>query len=179
MFKTMMRSSKKLNEVVFGPLQLKGEFSYEISNKCEINDELLKYINYIDEESGLKTKIIDLIESAVFIRVVRIDLGYIKPIVGLLTITGFNNSYNISHISVSDTFRKQGIAKLMLTCFANNLDENCIYTMICCIIPHNLENLIDFFRSFKFNELTLEHNNHMLKTTKCFINLTNSPINVF
>jgi len=171
---------KKLNEVIFGPLLIKGSFSYILDNVCEINIELLKYIHHIDSKNNQKTKIINLIENAIFTRVVRLDLGYTSPIIGLITVKIFNKSYNISHISIHEEFRCQGLAKLLILLFANYLyneeKPELLQPLITCIIPNNIDDLVSLFRSLKFNEMNIDTEYHMLKSTKIFTKLIESPI---
>ncbi len=167
------------NEIVFGPLQLKGEFNYEILNNCEKDNELLKYIQNIDKENHKKTKIMDIIDNAVFIRVIKLDLGHIHPIIGLFTVKILNYSYNISHISVHKSFRRQGLAKMLVTCFANHLNSEInTNSLVTCFVSDEMENIVELFRSLKFNEIAIDTDYHMLKPTKYFIKLIESPINM-
>jgi len=168
------------NEALFGPLQLKTELCYEISNVKEISNELLNYIKLIDDETNLKTNIIDLIESAYFLRIIKLDLRHIKPIIGLITVNRSYSpsciSYNISHISVHESFRDQGLAKLMVFSFINFMsDKYTPFSFISCIVPSKLDKCISLFRSLKFNEI-VGNNYHMLKSIKQSIKMIEEDI---
>lgn len=169
-----------LNETIFGPLQLTGEFNYIVSKSCEIDNELLGYIETIDEEIGCRTKIIPLIEESIFTRTIRVDLGHTKPLIGLITVKIFNNSYNITHISIHKSFRKQGLAKMLLSILANFLNEGELGLVSVIITEDMLEsvnNAISLFRSLKFNEMIIGNNCHMLKYTQLFTQIIDCPVN--
>lgn len=171
---------RKFNEAIFGPLQVTGEFAYSISNNCEINNELLKYIKNIDDEIKHHTNISQLIEESIFIRVIRINLDYINPIIGLITVKIHNNSYNITHISVHRTFRRQGLAKLMLMALANNLSADVKnankYNLVSSVISENSKEGIALFRDLNFNEMSIGFEYHMLKPTQTFCKIIDCPI---
>jgi hypothetical protein len=165
------------NELIFGPLDLTGGFSYFIIKECEINNELLHYLHSIDNEIGSpKTKIINLINSSIFTRIIKLNLGYTNPLIGLLTVVVINNCYRITHISIHKSFRRQGLAKMLLTILANSIDPK--YELVTSVILENMENGIALFRSLKFNEVIIETDYHMLQTTNLFCNLTHSPIKI-
>lgn len=166
-----------LNEAVFGPLQLNGEFSYDISKTCEIDNELLKYINSIDPTFFTRTKIISLIEDSVFTRAIKLDLGYTKPLIGLITVKISNQTYIITHISIHKSFRKQGLAKMLLSILANFINgSNTKHELISAVVPMENNDGTAFFRSLKFNEMIIENNYHMLKHVQYFVKTIDSPI---
>lgn len=170
----------KLNEVVFGPLQLNGEFDYNISDICEINEETLKYVESIGDQ---KIKFINAVNASMFTRVIKLDLGYMQPIIGIFTVKLFNHSYNISHVSIHRLFRNQGLSKLFMTSFANYLSgENNVKTFVTCVIPENLVNgysgIVELFRSLNFIEVKMGTYKYMSIPTKNFIKLINSPIDI-
>jgi ribosomal protein S18 acetylase RimI-like enzyme len=168
----------KNNEAVFGPLQLKGEFSYNI-NKTYIGQEqhLFDYVNSIAVEHNIKINVKALFDKSIFTRIIQLDLGHSSPVIGLLTVKIFNGSYNITHISVHKSFRRQGLGKLLLMSFANHLlGVEPGLNMVTVIIPDELNDALMFFRTLKFNEMRLVNNNHMLKSTNLFLEIVNSPL---
>lgn len=169
-----------LNEAIFGPLQLTGDFSYTISNTCEIDNELLKYMKSIDQETGNKTKIMQLIEDSIFVRTIRLDLDHISPLIGLIVVRISNYSYNITHLSIHKSFRRQGLARLLLSTLANTLANTTISKPKCelvsCVILGNMNSGIALFRDLNFNEMFIDNKYHMLKSTQLFNKLINSPI---
>jgi predicted GNAT family acetyltransferase len=179
--KLIMSTQTILNEALFGPLQLTGEFSYIISKTCEIDNELLEYIKSIDEETEKQTKIISLIEDSVFTRTIKLDLGHTKPLIGLITMKIFNQSYNITHISVHKSFRRQGLAKMLLSTLANFINESePKYELVSVVVSENEPNtpndIITLFRSLKFNEMIIEDDHHMLKHTQFFTKIIDCPV---
>jgi hypothetical protein len=166
-----------MNEAIFGPLQLRGELCYNVSKTCDIDNELLNYIKIIDNEVNKKTKIIQLMEDSIFTRVIRLDLEYINPIIGLLTMKISNNSYNITHLSIHKSFRRQGLAKMLLSSLACFLKLDCKLVSI-IISKKYMEDAVELFRSLKFNEMTIENSYHMLKPVHFFCKITNCPLSV-
>lgn len=175
-FRNMFK--KKLNEAVFGPLQLKGEFSYSINNTCVGPEQhLFDYVSSIANECDMRIDINGILNESIFTRIIQLDLGHLSPVIGLLTVKIFNGSYNITHISVHKSFRRQGLAKLLLMSFANYLiGQEPKLPMVSVIIPDELNDAMMFFRTLKFNEMYLMNNNHMLKSTGLFLDIVNSPI---
>lgn len=196
------RSSKPTNEAMFGPLQLTGEFCYNVFKNSEIDERTVRqvetYILSIEDECNISIPINKLLTTSIFTRVVKLDLGYMHPVIGLITISADNNVYEITHISVHKMFRNQGLAKLLLFSFVsyldqmNNISNNPINTVddvsvdvyeeshenkfITCIIPRlngqNTETAHTFFDRLKFNEVIEGTNTHMIRTISGFIELT-------
>lgn len=184
---------KTSNEAIFGPLQIKGDFCYNILENIKIDNELLEYVKHINNEYYTKhiDNIIQLIDNSVFSRVIRLDLGHINPIVGLITVSLDNNSYTITHISIHKSFRKQGLCRLLLMALANFINKQKSESgsgsgrnnvlepdlpLINIIIPEHIDDLINIFRTLKFNEMHMHSDIHMLKSIDLFLSIIDSPI---
>jgi len=169
-----------MNESIFGPLQVKGEFGYDVSEVSGVTKELVNYINSIGGVDDLS--ILNLskeIEGSVFTRVIRVDLGHINPIIGLITVEMlYGYTYNITHISVHSSFRGQGLANLLLMTLAKYISgkgQVIVNEVVSIVIPGDMDDLIMMFRHLKFNEIRLDPNYYMLKSTSQFVSIMNAP----
>lgn len=170
------------NEYIYGPLQLFGEFDYSIIEAYQNDQELLNYINHIDQENKSNnsdnntTDIFKLHNDSIFTRMLKLNMEYINPIIGLITIQILNNTYNITHISIHKSFRGQGLAKLLLMTFANYIENNKKYNLITIILSENINKYCDFFRNLDFNETIINSNYHMIQDINKFCKIINNPI---
>lgn len=165
----------KFNEFIYGPLMIKGEFNYIISDNCEINTDLIGYITNIDNEIETNTEIIQLFKKAIFSRIIKVDLQHTQVIVGLITMEIVDSMYQITHLSIHKLFRNQGLAKLLLCLSANYTDNEyqTVNSSISIKLSPNMVNALNLFRSLNFNEIG---HHLMLISTQSFKKILESPI---
>lgn len=131
---------------IFGPLQLCGQFSYRCVPATASYD-LVQYLKFWNHSPDLKNF------RSVFSKTIRVKIGYIEPIIGLINVVKSNhNTYNIEHISVDENFRRQGLSKVLMFALSKYLgfsSNSSLTTTICVNFTKNNE-LDQMFTKYKF-----------------------------
>ena len=158
---TNSKSSENISEsenirhdIIFGPLEVTGSFEYKISRiTYSDTEEIIKYSvkNYNNNYYRFcRTGIIGMLSDSIFTRIIRLDLDYINPIIGLLYVISEENSFFISHLSTHEKFRNQGLASLMLCSLAEFIKEDRKYKYLKLIIHRTNTDGIKFYNKIGF-----------------------------
>jgi ribosomal protein S18 acetylase RimI-like enzyme len=167
-------------EILYGPLELKADLDYEIVN-CFQEDiyEICEYTKYNTDYEFTYNDIKKIINESFFSRIIRLNLDYVKPIVGVIFVNKYSKHYDIIHLSVHRNFRQQGIGKLLvytLANFLNNTDNKDI-EYVGITIPASNHNLFRISQSFNFEKHSRFFGYFDLrKKINEFIEIINSPI---
>lgn len=158
-----------------GVLDIRGHFDYSIAdinvdlNRTTCDEVLLKYLKFIDE----KTDIEKLLNKNVFIcKIIRVNMGYIFPIIGMIVVEKTDH-YEITHLSIHENFRNQGLAKTLLFSFFchmydkfnDTIKENEVLTIT---VPLQIDDMVMLFRKLKFSEFHYHNGIKMIKPMSKF-----------
>ena len=141
-----------MNDHIFGPLEVTSSFSWDVSTITEKDlNEIVQYTkfncNYEFDFNAAK----ETLDDSIFTRIIRVDMNYVKPIIGLLFVTGDENSYYVAYISIHQNFRQQGLARMLFSSLANYIKVSPSgYAGISLRVNRNNTEAITLYKSYGF-----------------------------
>ena len=116
---------------IYGPLEINGHFDYEVIGITKKDtDEIEEYALGNFDGYFRKKEILTFLEESIFVRKITLDLDHIKPIIGLIYVMPDENSYFIAHLSIHKSFRRQGLAKMLLSILAEYIKTDKRYKLV-------------------------------------------------
>ena len=136
----MFEESEWESEVESEEESIKSEVNYKVETKLEYkmrpvkkedieSDEIMKYdngFNFTDFQWDRET-LNEYFRDSICSRIIRAEMDYIHPIIGLMFVTPDEDSYHVGHISVHSKFRRQGLASMMLEQVSQFISEDNVY----------------------------------------------------
>lgn len=171
------KKTKIINHVdhLYGPLEVQSSFNYFVKS-IEIGDTT-EIEKYSENDNGINFE--EYYNNSIFTRIIRVNMNYIKPIIGLLYVTNDLNSYFIIYLSVHSNFRRQGLAKMMLSSLAEFIKNDRQYNKVQLLVNINNKEAMKLYTSIGF-KITEEEDNdfvYMSQTVDNFIKITN-PLSI-
>jgi len=152
----MIKKQKIIIDHLHGPLEVSSSFNYTVKSiKACDTTEIVKYSikNYNEYEDVFDRKTAnEHRRESIFTRIIRINMDYVSPIIGLLYVIG-DNSYYIGHLSVHNNFRRQGLAKMMLSSLAEFIKVDNRYKTVSLTVHRDNTDAIDLYESIGFKNV--------------------------